>query len=134
MISPRRICVSEQIEFVIGEPFTFYRRIQRLYLARGINVFVDYRLYVDWAFSPVAHLLKGPRGPWLLRNIPLSNGELWVALTALAAALYALAAWLLCCRRPSNTRPKSRKPPAVPIDAPRIPNQPVGQSVPGCNP
>jgi len=88
------VCVAEQIAFTLGEPFTFYRRILEIYILRNINVFADDRLYVDWNFSPLLHLLQGPRGPWLLQDIPVSNGTLWAAWAALAAGLYALAAWL----------------------------------------
>jgi hypothetical protein len=95
-------CVAQQLVFVLGEPFTFYRRILEIYLPRGVNVFEGNRLYVDWAFNPLLNLLHGPRGPWLLRQVPLSNAALWAALTALAAILWALAAWQM------SRNPKAR--------------------------
>jgi hypothetical protein len=85
------VCVAEQIEFVLGEPFTFYRRIVEIYSPRGVNVFAGDRLYTDWAFTPITRLLIGPRGPWLLHGVPLSNGALWAVIALLAAGVCAVA-------------------------------------------
>ncbi len=97
------VCVTEQIAFSLGEPFTFYRRIMEIYLPRGTNIFADDRLYLDWDFFPLLKLLQGPRGPWLLAEIPLSNFALWAVLSAFAAGLLALATWLALRERDPGT-------------------------------
>ncbi len=95
-------CVAEQLVFVVGEPFSYYWRLLAVYIPRGTDLFAGNRLYLDWAFAPLLHLLAGQRGPWLWRAMPLSNAALWAALAVLAAGLYGVAAWLVLRRRDST--------------------------------
>ena len=71
--------IMEQWYFVTGEIFSFYHLIRFYYSQRRIDVFTGDRLYLDWSFSPFGQLLTYHRGPFLLKDVPLSNTGLWMA-------------------------------------------------------
>lgn len=97
------LCIAEQALFVVGEPFTFYQKIRLSAVAEGADVFAGDRIYLDWDYSPLLHLLGGglPRGSWLLRAVPMSDWATWVTLTASLVAAWLGLLWLL-------TRPAAR--------------------------
>lgn len=106
-------CVAsiEQWYFVAGEMFSFYHLINFHNLQRGINVFVDDRIYLDWSLSPIGHLLEFQRGPFLLRGVHVSNTGLWVAGSGVIAGL--TVAWLIYVfqrmpRQPGKTGSKGK--------------------------
>lgn len=87
----------EQWYFVAGDMFSFYHLINFHNLQKGINVFLNDRIYLDWALSPLGHLLQFQRGPFLLRDVPLSNTGLWITGSVVIAGL--TGAWLMYVRR-----------------------------------
>ncbi len=82
-------CVSQQVFFCIGEIFSFFHGIKWQCSAQGIDILKNDRLYLDWEFSPIYHLLKGKRGPFLLQGIDISNGSLWLILLLLVNIIIA---------------------------------------------
>ena len=88
------ICCSQQLAFALGEIFIYYHRLRVACLARGCNVFENDRLYTDWPFSPLLHILSAPRAPFLLQTLAVSNVTLWwvgVATIGLLAMAFGLA-------------------------------------------
>jgi hypothetical protein len=79
-------CTAQQLYFAMGEIFSFYHILNWQHLARGVNLFQNDALYVDWRLSPLYRLLEFQRGPWLLQRVPLDNYALWL-ITALLAAV-----------------------------------------------
>lgn len=68
---------AQQLYYSIGEVYSFLHLIKWASRARGIDVVEGSVLYLDWSMSPLIYLLKGQRGPFLLRHISLSNYEIW---------------------------------------------------------
>jgi hypothetical protein len=81
----------EQLLFVVGEIIAFFHIMALGAADTNIHIFgPEYRIYLDWEYSPLLFLLRGPRGPYLLENIHLSNPMLWVILSTLAAATWTM--------------------------------------------
>jgi hypothetical protein len=79
----------EQLLFVVGEIIAFFHIMALGAADSNIHIFgPEYRIYLDWDYSPLLFLLRGPRGPYLLENIHLSNPMLWAILSALAAVAW----------------------------------------------
>ncbi|HET7343749.1 MAG TPA: hypothetical protein VFL90_19955 [Methylomirabilota bacterium] len=75
----------EQLYFAVGEPFRLLHAVKDFYFRRGIDIFEDDRLYLDWNLSPARHLWRGWVGPWLLR----ASGMSVLTLTSLGALVLA---------------------------------------------
>jgi hypothetical protein len=75
----------------MGDIFGFLHLVKLRALEVGINVFADDAIWLDWRWAPLLHLHHGPRGPWLLQGIPLSNLALTGLITATLAAALSLA-------------------------------------------
>jgi hypothetical protein len=80
-------CVFEQIYFSLGEVFSFLHIVKWDLLSHGINVLADDALYLDWAYSPLLYLLDAKRGPFLLKYVHMSNGNLFWLCAALAGVI-----------------------------------------------
>lgn len=84
------ICIAQQLYFTLGEVISFTHRIKRLAELRGVNVFQDNAIYLNWDLSPALYLLDFNRAPLLLRNLDINNYLLWgimLAITAIALTL-----------------------------------------------
>ncbi len=81
-------CVSEQIFLSLGEVFSYYHGLRIEYLEQlGFPLFENDRLYLDWAFSPLLHLIGWKRAPFLLQRCSYSNLELGGLMTLVAGCL-----------------------------------------------
>jgi len=83
-------CIIQQIYFSLGEVFSFYHMINWTFRGRGINVFQNDALYLEWDKSPLLHLLQAFQGPSLLRLFHWSNGTLFCVCVGLGGALMIL--------------------------------------------
>ena len=81
------LAVIQQLFFCVGELFSFYHIMKWSYLNKGVDIFLNDRIYLDWKLSPLHQLLSFKRGPFILQSIPLSNGILWLAMSVLALTL-----------------------------------------------
>jgi len=77
-------CVAEQIYLSLGEIFSFLQITKWSYAARGIDVFRNDALYLDWNKSPLLYLLDAKRGPFIMRFLPLYNITLFWWLVGIA--------------------------------------------------
>ncbi len=83
------LAAAQQLYFCIGELFSFYHIQKWTYIAKGVDIFVNDRIYMDWKFSPLHQLLSFERGPFILKSLPLSNHALWICLSFLTAVILA---------------------------------------------
>ncbi|MBL7995186.1 hypothetical protein JNM05_07420 [bacterium] len=77
------LAAAQQLYFGIGELFSFYHVQKWTYIAKGVDIFLNDRIYMNWKFSPLHQLLTFDRGPFILQSIPLSNQVLWVCVSLL---------------------------------------------------
>jgi hypothetical protein len=87
------LLIVQQWYFALGEIFSFYYSIDSTQSARGVDVYVNDRIFRDWQFSPLFHFLDNHRGPYFLQTISLSNQALWLSgsfliLVVIVAATY----------------------------------------------
>jgi hypothetical protein len=87
--------MTQQLYFSLGDVFRYYHEIKIDYLGRGIDLFLEDRIYLEWALSPLIHSLDYPAGAFLLRTAPLPTAALWgggslLLLIALSAVGYRL--------------------------------------------
>jgi hypothetical protein len=76
------VCVSQQLYFSIGEMCSYYHLLKWKIDSLDVG-----RLYLTWGNSPLFRLLEFRRGPFLLREVPVSNLSLWLIATAALAVL-----------------------------------------------
>lgn len=81
------LACAEQLYFCTGEYAAYYHNVKDSLSRHGINAFHNDLIYLEPGLSPLAGLHKGFRGPWILRDVPLTNLQLWFCLTLLAAPL-----------------------------------------------
>lgn len=74
--------VVVQAYLTTGEVFSYSRDLHD----------ISDQIYTNWALGPLGHLLSGPRGPWMLLHVPLSNVALWllISLVTLEASVLVL--------------------------------------------
>jgi hypothetical protein len=89
---------AEQLYFAIGDIFRYYHGIKLDMLSRGIDIFLDDRLYLDWRLSPLYRLHESEKGACFLQALPVSNLALW-AMGSVLLLLIGLGAGLLLSRR-----------------------------------
>ena len=83
---------AQQAWLSLGEPYAWYQLAYRAFVSRGVNPFLEDRLYFDWAVAPALHLHHGPPGPWWLDSV--SAGAVWLY-PALVGLLVAACCWWL---------------------------------------
>lgn len=71
------LMLCQQLHFVLGEAFSHYRVRDWTALRQGVDIIQADRIYLDWAHGPLAGLLEGRRGPFLLQSLPLGNHALF---------------------------------------------------------
>lgn len=84
--------VLQQLYFCIGEIFSQYHIMKWSYQSKGIDIFINDRIYLEWKFSPLHQLLSFHRGPFLLKSVPVTNQNLWFILSCMMIAVLTL--WL----------------------------------------
>jgi hypothetical protein len=89
------LCAAQQAYFCVGEIFSFLHRVKFQAERAGLDIFTNDRIYLEWRWSPLFGLLKGHRGPFLLRGVPLSNTSLWLGLSALLGAPLLAGMWAM---------------------------------------
>jgi hypothetical protein len=60
------LAAAQQLYLSTGEIFSFYHIQKWTYIAKGVDIFVKDRIYMDWNFSPLHQLLSFERGPFIL--------------------------------------------------------------------
>lgn len=100
-------CIIQQWYFALGEIFSFYHQINRSQDALGIDVFYRDRLYTEWQYSPIVHLLDYQRGPFLLKQVPLSNFQLWLAGSAIWVLIAVIVIFFIQNQRSTRARSNS---------------------------
>ena len=85
------LAVIQQLYFCIGELFSYYHIMKWSYLNKGVDIFINDRIYIDWLFSPIHQLLEFFRGPFLFRSLSVSNQILWTGLSFLILLILAAA-------------------------------------------
>ena len=79
-------CTVQQVCFTVGEVFSFQHVRKWTAQSQGYDAFVDDQMYRAAEHAPLLHLFdRAYRGPFLLRDVPLSNAALSAVLGALAA-------------------------------------------------
>ncbi len=91
------LCVVQQLYFLTGEIFSYSHIIKWHHERSAVDVFAADRIYLDWDISPLLHMLKYERGPFLLQGVGVGNVTLWLLLSGAACLLIGLA-WVLVCR------------------------------------
>ncbi len=87
---------AQQIYFCLGEPISFYYLVRNYFFSKGVSVLSGNDLYFQWSASPLLHLLKGRRGPWLLQDIALTNYQLLpILISGFLLLIIMAAAWLI---------------------------------------
>ncbi len=81
------MAMIQQLYFCVGELFSFYHIQKWSYLNKGVDIFVNDRIYIDWRFSPVHQLLDYLRGPFVFRTMEISNYALWLLLSTVILIL-----------------------------------------------
>ncbi len=94
-------CVVQQVYLCIGELFTYNILLAQSYFSKGIDIFENDRIYMDWNIAPIVRFLNLKRGPFLLQDVPLGNMELWGYISLLLFLLFA--AFLFCVSLPSKS-------------------------------
>jgi hypothetical protein len=89
------VCIGQQLYFCLGEIFYYYHVLKWNYAQRGIDIFFNDRIYLDWQLSPLLHLLQGRKGPFLLQRMAIDNIILWGLAMAIAGGLFILGFALL---------------------------------------
>lgn len=74
--------VIQQLYFCVGEIFSFYHIMKWTYISKGVDIFINDRVYLDWKLSPLHQLLDFERGPFLLHSLTASNQAVWLSLSA----------------------------------------------------
>jgi hypothetical protein len=69
--------VAQQYYFSVGEIFSFYHLRWRQVLDAGVDLRAHDRFYFTWDHTPLVNLLDGLQGPFLLRQLHLSNQALF---------------------------------------------------------
>ena len=102
------VSVIQQLYFCVGELFYFYHIMKWTYINKGVDLFLNDRFYLDWRFSPLHQLLAFERGPYLLRNLPVSNQVLWLCLSLIMVTVLILLLFYTVKTLPSENK-TSRK-------------------------
>lgn len=112
------ICVIQQLYFCVGEVFSFLQIIRFQCFVKKINIFKGDAIYFKYQTSPLFHLLKSKRGPFLLQNIYLNNYIIWIIFIIITVFLIFiiykfvilknLAVSPLCSDEPASRLAKSR--------------------------
>lgn len=85
------LAVCQQYYFALGEVFSFYYLKMLQAQDAGQNPFADNRIYLEWSNGSLTRLLAGPRGPWVLRQVPLDNQAVFLLGCGILAVLAAVA-------------------------------------------
>ena len=81
------VCIAQQLYFSLGEIFLFLHNFKWQAARKGVDIFEDNFLYVNWQFSPLLYLLEGKRAPFFLTSLPVSNYVLWSGMVLCAGVL-----------------------------------------------
>lgn len=97
------ICVAQQFYLALGEIFTFYHMIRFQFIQRAQNIFAGDLLYLHRDLSPLHHLHETDRASYLLKSVPGTNFQVWLAGSLILGVLVVLAmVWLKrSARRPA---------------------------------
>jgi hypothetical protein len=91
LVSAGWLAICQQYYFALGEIFSFYYLKMWQAQDAGLNPFSDNRIYLQWTDGSLTRLLAGPRGPWVLRQVPLDNQALFLLGCGIFAVLAVLA-------------------------------------------
>lgn len=92
------LCACQQLYFVLGELFSSYQLTKMKFAERGINIFANDRLYLDWQFSPLLTLRDSRLAPFWLQTTSREFGVIWLGGIVLLAIATAAAAILIARR------------------------------------
>lgn len=87
------LACAGQLYLCIGDYASHFHATNFAYFQRGDNPFFKNRVYLDWKAGPYGNIYEpqlghgGLRGPWMLRGLPLTNLELWLCVSLIAAPL-----------------------------------------------
>lgn len=84
-------CIAQQLYFAMGEIFVFLHIVKWNYSRKGVDVFENNFLYLNWEISPLIHLLQGRRGPFSLSSFDVNNYVLWSGMLLCTGVLLFLA-------------------------------------------
>jgi len=85
------VCIAQQLYFSLGEIFLFLHNFKWQATRKGIDIFEDNLLYLNWQFSPLIYLLEGRRAPFSLTSIPVNNYVLWSGMVLCAGVMLFIA-------------------------------------------
>jgi hypothetical protein len=88
------LAICQQYYFSLGEVFSLYHRRRWLAEQEGSNIFSNNQIYFEWANNPLTTLLDLDRGPFLLRDLEMTNGALFVV-GCVIAGIIIFAIWRL---------------------------------------
>ena len=91
LVSAAWLAVCQQYYFALGEIFSFYYLKMWQAQDAGQNPFAGNQVYLQWTNGSLSRLLAGPRGPWVLRQVPLDNQALFILGCGIFAVLAVLA-------------------------------------------
>lgn len=63
------VAAVEQAYLALAEPFRFLHWVRVTATAAGVPVFTGDRLYLDWIYSPLVHLIRGGTGSWVFAGL-----------------------------------------------------------------
>ena len=81
------VCIAQQLYLSLGEIFLFLHNFKWQATRKGVDIFEDNFLYLNWQFSPLLYLLEGKRAPFSLTSIPVNNYVLWSGLVLCASVI-----------------------------------------------
>ena len=86
------LCISQQIYFCLGDVFLYLHYLKWDFYSRGVDLFKDNWIYLNWDTTPLFGLLSGPRGPFLLQGVGVNNKTLLSLLMVMVAII--MGAWV----------------------------------------
>lgn len=92
------VCASQQLYFLLGELFSSYQLMKMTGAERGVNIFANDRIYLDWHYSPLLKLAHSRLAPFWLHARTSDPVSVWLAGAVLLAAGFAIAAILVARR------------------------------------